>query len=59
MSTVVTLNNLKKLTMKRTYEQPQIEVFDIRIEKGFAQTSGVNMGIDGWGPGGEYDGPAD
>mgnify|MGYP007053750216 CR=1 FL=1 len=32
--------------MKRNYEQPQIEVLDIQIEKGFAQSDGVDMDID-------------
>lgn len=47
--------------MKKNYEQPKIEVFDIQIEQGFAQSngSGVNMGINGWGPGEEFGGSAD
>lgn len=36
--------------MKRIYETPQIEVLEIEVERGFAQSSGVNMDIDGWNP---------
>ena len=28
--------------MKKNYETPEIEVIDVRIEKGFAQTDGGN-----------------
>lgn len=45
-----------------SYEQPQIEVFDIQLEKGFAQSNGnggVDMGIGGWGTGNDYGGSAD
>ena len=45
--------------MKRNYEQPQIEVLDIQIEKGFAQSDGVDMDIDSWGPGGNSGGSAE
>ena len=47
--------------IKRVYEKPQIEIFDIKIEQGFAQSnsSGVNMNINGWGPGEEFGGPAE
>ncbi len=35
--------------MKRIYEEPQIEILCIRVEQGFAQSSGVEMDVNGWG----------
>ena len=47
--------------MKRIYEQPQIEVYDVKVEQGFAQSldsSDVNLNIGDWGPGDNYGGSA-
>ena len=47
MNMVVRQNNSNP--MKRIYEEPQIEILCIRVEQGFAQSSGVEMDVNGWG----------
>lgn len=49
--------------MKLTYERPHIEIIEVKIENGFAQSlensSGVNVDIGGWSPGDNFGGSAE
>lgn len=47
---------------KLIYEKPTIEIFEVAIEQGFAQTNGetgANFGINDWGPSQNFGGDAD
>lgn len=35
---------------KQIYVEPTIEIFEVQIERGFAQSNGWGMGVEGWDP---------
>ncbi|MBQ8438649.1 MAG: hypothetical protein IJX21_07885 [Alistipes sp.] len=38
------------MSKKQIYIEPSISLFVIYIERGFAQSDGLGMGIEGWNP---------
>lgn len=49
--------------MKLSYERPLVEIIEVNVEDGFAQSfensSGVNVNIGGWGSGDDFGGSAE
>ena len=46
---------------KHAYNRPSIEIIEVRIERGFAQSAdeGVNFGVTDWGSSESFSGDAD
>ncbi len=45
---------------KLKYEEPLIDIIEVKIERGFAQSNeGTNFDIDGWGSEGSFGGDAE
>lgn len=44
------LNRFLQMANKQIYVEPTIEIFEIQIERGFAQSDGLGMGVEGWNP---------
>ena len=38
---------------EKDYESPEVKVFEVTVEKGFAASSST---VEGWGDGGSYEG---
>lgn len=43
-------NRFLQMNKKQAYIEPTIEIFEVQIERGFAQSNGLGMGVDGWDP---------